>query len=111
MPNQFVWDRNVIFSLTFTQHEFKVTEIRIRFSISIEEEIVRGVDEEIGRRRGFSNRSQGISYCVRQVLELEEYANGSISFMMDFLDLIEGHPEIGESYLAFLREERRRREG
>jgi hypothetical protein len=47
---------------------------------------------------------------VRQVLELEKYADRSIDFMRDFLNLIEEHPEIGERYLVFLEEERRRRE-
>ena len=77
----------------------------------MEQEIVDLVDAEIGTRRGFANRSQAIEYCVRRVLELESYADRSINFMMDFLDLVEQHPEIGESYLAFLREERQRREG
>ncbi|MCK4476255.1 MAG: hypothetical protein KAU16_05965 [Methanophagales archaeon] len=75
----------------------------------MEEEIVRGVDEEIGKRRGFSNRSQAIEYCVRRVLEIEKYEDRSIRFMMDFLNLVEGHPEIGERYLEFLEEERKRR--
>jgi len=65
---------------------------------------------EIGKRKGFENRSQGILYCVRQVLELEEYANGSVNFVMDFLKLLEEQPEIGKKYLAFLEEEKRRRE-
>ena len=74
------------------------------------EEVVDLVDAEIGKRKGFENRSQGISYCVRQVLELEEYANGSVNFMIDFLRLLEQQPEIGKKYLAFLEEEKRRRE-
>ena len=74
------------------------------------EEVVDLVDAEIGKRKGFENRSQEISYCVRQVLELESYADRSINFMIDFLNLIEEHPEIGKKYLAFLEEEKRRRE-
>ena len=76
----------------------------------MEGEVVALVDAEIGTRKGFANRSQAIETCVRQVLELEKCADGSINFMMDFLNLIEEHPEIGEKYLAFLEEERRRRE-
>ena len=76
----------------------------------MEGEVVDLVDAEIGTRKGFANRSQAIETCVRQVLELEKYANGSIKFMMDFLTLIEEHPEIRERYLPFLKEERRRRE-
>ena len=74
------------------------------------EEVVDLVDAEIGTRKGFANRSQAIETCVRQVLELEKYADRSINFMMDFLNLVEEHPEIRERYLAFLEEEKRRRE-
>ena len=84
--------------------------MKIRFSISMDGEVVDLVDAEIGARKGFANRSQAIETCVRQVLELEKYANGSINFMMDFLNLIEEHPEIRERYLVFLEEERKRRE-
>ena len=84
--------------------------MKIRFSISMEGEVVDLIDEEIGKRRGFANRSQAIETCVRQVLELEKYADGGINFMMDFLNLVEEHPEIGKKYLVFLEEERKRRE-
>jgi metal-responsive CopG/Arc/MetJ family transcriptional regulator len=83
--------------------------MKIRFSVSMEEELVALVDAEIGKRKGFENRSQGISYCVRVILELEKYANGSVKTMMDFLDLIENHPGIGGEFLALLDEEKRRR--
>ena len=76
----------------------------------MEEELVALVDTEIGRRKGFENRSQGISYCVREILELEKYANGSVKTMMDFLDMIEESPGIGKKYLALLEEEKLRRE-
>ena len=76
----------------------------------MEQEVVALVDAEIGKRKGFANRSQAIETSVRQLLEIEESANGSVNFMIDFLKLLEEHPEIGEQYLAFLKEEKRRRE-
>ena len=84
--------------------------MKIRFSVSMEEELVALIDAEIGKRKGFENRSQGISYCVRKVLELEKYTNGSVKLMMDFLDMIEDNPEIGGKFLALLEEEKQRRE-
>ncbi len=87
-----------------------VSHMKIRFSISMEEKVVDLVDTEVGKRKGFANRSQAIETCVRQILELEKYADRSIDFMRDFLTSIEEHPEIGEWYPVFLEEERRRRE-
>jgi metal-responsive CopG/Arc/MetJ family transcriptional regulator len=83
--------------------------MKIRFSISMEQEVVSLVDAEIGKRKGFANRSQAIETCVRQLLEIEDSANGSVNFMIDFLKLLEDHPEVGEHYLAFLKEEKQRR--
>ena len=88
-----------------------ISHMRIRFSISMEKAVVDLVDAEIGTRKGFANRSQAIETCVRQVLELEKYADGSVKLMMDFLDMIEEYPGIGEKFLAILEEEKRRREG
>ena len=76
----------------------------------MEQEVVDLVDTEVGKRKGFANRSQAIETCVRQLLEIEESANGSVNFMIDFLKLLEEQPEIGKKYIAFLKEEKRRRE-
>ena len=43
-------------------------------------------------------------------MELEESANGSVNFVIDFLKLHEEQPKIGEKYLEFLKGEKRRRE-
>ena len=75
----------------------------------MEQEVVSLVDAEIGKRKGFANRSQAIETCSRQLLEIEESANGSVNFMRDFLTMIDKHPEIGRKYLAFLEEEQQRR--
>jgi len=76
----------------------------------MEQEVVALVDAEIGKRKGFANRSQAIETCVRQLLELEECADGSVNFLMDFLKLLEKKPEIGGKFLKFLKEEKQRRE-
>lgn len=76
----------------------------------MEQDAVALVDAQVGKRKGFANRSQAIETCVRQMLELEKCADGSVNFMMDFLKLIEEQPGISEMYIKFLKEEKRRRE-
>ena len=76
----------------------------------MEQEVVALVDAEVGKRKGFANRSQAIETCVRQLLELEECADGSVNFLMEFLKLLEEKPEIGGKFLEFLKEEKQRRE-
>jgi metal-responsive CopG/Arc/MetJ family transcriptional regulator len=81
-----------------------------RFSISMEPEVLALVDAEVGKRKGFANRSQAIETCVRQLLELEECADGSVNFIIGFLKLLEEKPDIGGKFLKFLKEEKQRRE-
>ena len=75
----------------------------------MEQEVVALVDAEVGKRKGFANRSQAIETCVRQLLELEECADGSVNFLMGFLKLLEEKPGIGGEFLEFLKEEKQRR--
>jgi len=53
----------------------------------------------------FSNRSQKIEYCVKQVLAMEKYEKKSIEFLIDFLNLIEKHPELIERFKEFAKSE------
>ena len=76
----------------------------------MEQEVLALVDAEVGKRKGFANRSQAIETCVRQLLELEECADGSVDFMIRFLKLLDEHPGMGKGYLKFLKEEKQRRE-
>lgn len=76
----------------------------------MEQEVLALVDAEVGKRKGFANRSQAIETCVRQLLELEECADGGVDFMIRFLKLLEERPGMGKEYLKFLKEEKQRRE-
>lgn len=69
-------------------------EMKIRFGISLSEEVVKALDESIKGKGRFANRSQAIEYCIKQVLALENYEKRSIEFLHDFLEVIEKHPEI-----------------
>ncbi|MGB7532968.1 MAG: ribbon-helix-helix domain-containing protein [Halobacteriota archaeon] len=82
--------------------------MKIRFSISMAEEVVALIDAEVGKRKGFANRSQAIETSVRQLLELEDYANGGVDFMIRFLKLLDEHPGMGKGYLKFLKEVKQR---
>jgi metal-responsive CopG/Arc/MetJ family transcriptional regulator len=77
-----------------------------RFSISMEEELLKKLDKMIKMRRLGANRSQAIEYCVKQVLELEQHETRYVEFLIDFLKIVEKHPEVGEKLRAFLREEK-----
>ena len=78
---------------------------KIRFGISIDEEAVKTLDRIIEEKGRFANRSQAIEYCIKQVLAMEGHERGSMEFLLDFLDLIEKHPEVKERFKGFLKEE------
>jgi glutaredoxin-related protein len=57
----------------------------------------------VGKGRFGNNRSQAITYCVQQVLDLEEHEERYIEFVIDFLEIVEKHPEVGENLREFLK--------
>ena len=87
------------FKYSYSQY---ITMKKIRFGISVDEGAVKALDETIKEKGRFANRSQAIEYCIKQVLALEGHERGSMEFLLDFLDLIEKHPEIGEKFKEFL---------
>ncbi len=80
---------------------------KIRFGISIDEGAVRALDETIEKKGRFANRSQGIEYCVKQVLALEGHKRGSMELLIDFLELLEKQPKIGKEFRVLLKEEQK----
>ncbi|MHC1610189.1 MAG: hypothetical protein ACXQTW_01065, partial [Candidatus Methanospirareceae archaeon] len=73
-------------------------EMKIRFGISLSEEVVKALDESIKRKGRFANRSQAIEYCIKQVLALENYEERTIEFLHDFLKIVEEHPEVSKLF-------------
>jgi hypothetical protein len=57
----------------------------------------------VGKGRFGNNRSQAITYCVQQVLDLEEHEERYIEFVIDFLEIVEKHPDVGENLREFLK--------
>ncbi|MCK4733295.1 MAG: hypothetical protein KAT65_12650 [Methanophagales archaeon] len=84
-----------------------ITMKKIRFGISIDEGAVRALDETIEKKGRFANRSQGIEYCVKQVLALEGHKRGSMELLIDFLELLEKQPKIGKEFRVLLKEEQK----
>ena len=91
-------------SLYMTSSQY-ITYMKVRFGISIEKEAVDALDEAIAQKGRFANRSQAIEYCVRQVLAMEKHEKQSMELLLDFIDLIERRPEIGEKFRDFMKEE------
>jgi Arc/MetJ-type ribon-helix-helix transcriptional regulator len=73
------------------------------FSVTMDGELKKRLDEKVGKGRFGNNRSQAISYCVQQVLDLEEHEERYIEFIIDFLEIVEKHPEVGENLREFLK--------
>ena len=90
------------FKYSYSQY---ITMKKIRFGISIDEEAVKTLDSAVAEKGRFANRSQAIEYCIKQVLAMEEHKRGSMEFLLDFMDLIEEHPDIKEKFEKFLKEE------
>ena len=63
------------------------------FSISVEEEAVEELDKVVRRGR-FANRSQAVEYCIRQILEFENYRDRYSEIVIDFLDGVEECPQM-----------------
>lgn len=77
------------------------------FSISIDKEAIIALDDAIKEKGRFANRSQAVEYCIKQVLELEKHEERYIEFLIDFLKVMEKHPEVGERLREFLEKEGR----
>ena len=73
------------------------------FSVTMDGALKARLDEKVGKGRFGSNRSQAITYCVQQVLDLEEHEERYIEFIIDFLAIVEKHPEVGENLREFLK--------
>jgi Arc/MetJ-type ribon-helix-helix transcriptional regulator len=59
------------------------------------------LDELVDKGR-FEDRSSAISYCVNQVLQLENLKVRAIEFLIDLLVAIQESPEIGDFLINFL---------
>jgi Arc/MetJ-type ribon-helix-helix transcriptional regulator len=73
------------------------------FSVTMDGELKKRIDEKVGKGRFGNNRSQAITYCVQQVLDLEEHEERYIEFIIDFLEIVKKHPEVGENLREFLK--------
>jgi Arc/MetJ-type ribon-helix-helix transcriptional regulator len=73
------------------------------FSVTMDGALKKRIDEKVGKGRFGNNRSQAITYCVQQVLDLEEHEERYIEFIIDFLEIVEKHPDVGENLREFLK--------
>jgi len=73
------------------------------FSVTMDGALKQRLDEKVGKGRFGNNRSQAITYCVQQVLDLEEHEERYIEFVIDFLEIVEKHPDVGENLREFLK--------
>jgi Arc/MetJ-type ribon-helix-helix transcriptional regulator len=73
------------------------------FSVTMDGALKKRLDEKVGKGRFGKNRSQAITYCVQQVLDLEEHEERYIEFIIDFLEIVKKHPEVGENLREFLK--------
>ncbi len=72
------------------------------YSITMEAELKKKLDEVVKSRRHGRNRSAVISYYIRQGVELEEYEEHGIDLIRNFLDAVEKDPELASKLRAFL---------
>jgi Arc/MetJ-type ribon-helix-helix transcriptional regulator len=73
------------------------------FSVTMDGALKQRLDEKVDKGRFGNNRSQAITYCVQQVLDLEEHEERYIEFVIDFLEIVEKHPDVGENLREFLK--------
>jgi Arc/MetJ-type ribon-helix-helix transcriptional regulator len=73
------------------------------FSVTMDGELKQRLDAKVGKGRFGNNRSQAITYCIQQVLDLEEHEERYIEFIIDFLEIVKKHPEVGENLCEFLK--------
>jgi len=75
------------------------------FSVSVEEEAVEQLDKVVRRGR-FANRSQAVEYCMRQILEFENYKDRYSEIVLDFLEGIEECPQMIGKIKGILKDEK-----
>jgi Arc/MetJ-type ribon-helix-helix transcriptional regulator len=73
------------------------------FSVTMDGALKKRLDEKVGKGRFGKNRSQAITYYVQQVPDLEEHEERYIEFIIDFLEIVKKHPEVGENLREFLK--------
>ncbi|MCK4736502.1 MAG: ribbon-helix-helix protein, CopG family [Methanophagales archaeon] len=78
--------------------------VKKTFSVSVGEEAVEQLDRVVRKGR-FANRSQAVEYCVRQILEFEDYKDKYSEIVVDFLDGIEKCPQMIGKIRKILKEE------
>ncbi len=72
------------------------------YSITMEAELKKKLDEVVKSRKHGGNRSAVISYYIKHGVELEEYEERGIELMRKFLDAVEKDPELASKFRAFL---------
>lgn len=75
-----------------------------RFSVSMDLELVRQLDREVSAGR-YASRSRAIEACVRQVFKLQETDERVTEFLLEFVDLLVKHPELGEELKKVMKKE------
>jgi len=78
--------------------------VKKTFSVSVEEKAVEQLDRVVGKGR-FANRSQAVEYCIRQILEFEDYKDKYSEIVLDFLDGVEKCPQMIGKIKKILKEE------
>lgn len=68
-----------------------------RFSISMDKELVKRLDEEVERGK-YASRSQAIEVCVKQKYRLEEIDERIGDLIIELMELAAKHPEFVEEY-------------
>ncbi len=72
------------------------------YSITMESELKKKLDEVVKSRRHGKNRSYVISYYIRQGIEFEEYEEQGIDLMRKLLDALVKDPELTSKFRTFL---------
>jgi len=72
------------------------------YSITMDIELKKKLDEMVRSGRHGRSRSAVISYYVRRGIELEEYEEEGIDLMRNFLDALEEDPGLASKFREFL---------
>lgn len=75
-----------------------------RFSVSMDKELVKRLDEEVDRGR-YSSRSQAIEFCVKQKFRLEEVDERIGELMLELMELASKSPEFFERFKEIMKEQ------
>ena len=80
--------------------------VKETFSVAIDSDIKNALDEAVRKGRFGANRSQAVEYCIKQVLRLESGGERHMEFLIEFLERLEGHPEVKEQLREFLQQKK-----